>query len=84
MDMAKRLDALFPGYFKAEIDQWIKAGREYADRLDKLPHADREAVAQLFAAYGLSKEPRYKQAFRAGIDVVIAPFYPGAGHESAP
>jgi hypothetical protein len=84
MNIVERLHKLFPDVYRVELDQWITAGRDYANRLDKLPPAEREAVAQLFASYGLSRSRDDKRAYRAGIDAVIAPWYKGAGHVSAP
>jgi hypothetical protein len=76
MDIKTRVLLLHPGTLPAEADKWIAGGREYADRLTNLPAAEKVAVAQLFASYGLSKTMREKAACRAGIDRVIAPYYP--------
>jgi hypothetical protein len=80
MKIEERLSILFSGTFAAEIDQWVKSGREYAARLDRLPPPERESVAHLFACYGLSHSLHEKKACRAGIDTVIRPFYPGVDH----
>lgn len=77
MDIHDRIRTIFPRVMPGEIERWVVAGREYADRLDKLPTNERESVTQLFACYGLTREPCYKASFRRGIDAVIRPFYPG-------
>jgi hypothetical protein len=84
MDIQDRIRTLFPHALPAEIERWVKAGREYADRLDMLPANERESVAQLFACYGMTPETHYKRAFRKGIDAVIRPWYPAAGVDNAP
>jgi hypothetical protein len=78
MNIGDRLHRLFPEIHRGELDKWIAAGRDYAAGLDKLPGAEREAVAQLFACYGLSRCIGDKRAYRRSIDVVIAPWYRGA------
>lgn len=78
MNIADRLHRVFPEVYWVELDRWIDAGRDYAAQLDKLPRAEREAVAQLFACYGLTRCAGDKRAYRRGIDCVIAPWYPGA------
>lgn len=78
MKIADRLHQLFPDVYGVELDRWIAAGRDYAARLDKLPNAEREAVAQMFASYGLSRSASDKRAYRRSIDLVIAPWYRGA------
>jgi hypothetical protein len=83
METIERLKVAFPNGTAKDIPQWVDAGREYAARLDKLPTAEQEAVAYLFAAYGACNIDRYKRAFRASIDIVIRPFYPGAGVDHA-
>ena len=77
MEIIDRLRVLFPDVYAVELNQWITSGREYADRLDKLPPPQKECVAQLFASYGLSRSMTDKKAYRAGIDAVIRPWYRG-------
>lgn len=83
INIQDRLRASFPHVIASELERWIVAGREYADRLDKLPASEREAVAQLFCAFGLSRDPHARRAIRRSIDVVIRPWYSEAGVDHA-
>jgi len=79
MNITDSLQMMFPEVYRVELDKWVTGGRDYAARLDKLPDPEREAVAQLFACYGLTHSLCDKRAYRRCIDVVIAPWYPKAG-----
>lgn len=76
MKMCSRISAVIPQANPSEISRWIEGGIAYADRLAKLPAREREAVAQLFALYGLAPDAHYRILYRQAIDVLIAPFYP--------
>ena len=83
-DIHMRLLRLNPRLPHAEIVRWAAGGREYADRLDRLPTVERDAVAFLFASYGLAAEVSNKQMIRDAIDMVCAPYYEGARNVTAP
>lgn len=79
MDIHDRIRTLVPHASVAEIERWVEGGVDYADRLDRLPAREREAVAQLFALYGLSPNDHYKRVYRRNIDTLCQPFYPAVG-----
>jgi hypothetical protein len=78
MDKKARLLSLNPRLQHDEIERCIEGGERYAVQFDKIPPHDRESIAYLFAAYCLTDSMHYKLQIRRGIDVVLAPFYPGA------
>lgn len=78
-----RLLRLNPQLPDTEITRWADGGRTYADRLDRLPAVEREAVAFLFACFGLAVEQSDKKRIMGGIDMVCAPYYKGARHAAA-
>jgi len=78
MNIVDRVNRIFPDVGIAELAKWTDSGRDYAGSLDKLPAGEREAVAQLFACYGLARCTDDKRIYRRGIDAVIAPWYRGA------
>lgn len=82
MDIQDRIRLLLPHAPATEIARWVEGGIAYADRLDKLPAREREAVAQLFALYGLVPNDHYKRVYRRNIDTLIQPWYSGADHAS--
>lgn len=77
IDIHDRIRIIIPHASTAEIARWVKGGIAYANRLDKLPAREREAVAALFALYGLCPD-HYKKVYRANISTLCKPFYPAA------
>ncbi|MEG3791073.1 hypothetical protein V1318_13165 [Lysobacter sp. CCNWLW3] len=83
MDIHGRIRIIVPRASTADICRWVEGGIAYADRLDKLPSREREAVAQLFALYGLVANDHYKRIYRRNIDTLCRPFYPGVDNAPA-
>lgn len=79
-DIHDRIRIILPHAATAEIARWVEGGVAYADRLDKLPAREREAVAQLFALHGLVPDNHYKSIYRRNIDTLCRPFYSGVDH----
>ncbi|KAF1728295.1 hypothetical protein CSC76_05890 [Pseudoxanthomonas mexicana] len=80
MDIHERIRLLLPHAPDAEIARWVEGGVAYADRLERLPAREREAVAQLFALYGLVPDAYYKEIYRRNIDTLCRAFYPGVNN----
>lgn len=84
MDIHDRIRSCVPRASAAEIARWVEGGIAYADRLDKLPAREREAVAALFALYGFASSNHERQAYRRAINSLCKPFYPAVGVDDAP
>lgn len=82
METNDRIRMIYPRAPDAEIGRWLEGGVAYANRLDKLPAREREAVAVLFALYGLAPNEHYKRIYKQNIDTLCRPFY--AGVDNAP
>jgi len=83
MDIHNRIRILLPHAQAGEIARWVEGGIAYADRLDKLPTREREAVATLFALYGLVPNDHYRRIYRRNINTLCRPFYPGVDNAPA-
>lgn len=83
MDIRDRIRIILPNAPAAEIERWVEGGVTYANRLDKLPAREREAVAALFALYGLAADDHYKRIYRSNIDTLCRPFYSGVDRAPA-
>lgn len=78
MDMKERLLSLNARLAHSDIQRSIEGGERYAAQFDRIPPHDKESIAYLFAAYVLADSMHNKTQIRRGIDVVLAPYYPGA------
>lgn len=83
MNIHDRIRILLPHAPHSEIERWVVGGVAYADGLEKLPAREREAVAQLFALYGLVPDEHYRRIYRRNIDTLCRPFYSGVDNASA-